>query len=66
MKDYADWIPAAVGCHWTKGDYTISTYIRGKESGYALYRHREGEIGRYETFEGAAMAADFYRLERGV
>lgn len=60
------WTPAAVGCHWMRGEYSISTYRlyadkRGTvlldQGGYALYRHGAGEIGRYPTFEAAAEAA---------
>jgi len=54
-----EWTPASVGCHWSKGVYSISTYIAGDRSdvGYALYREREGEIGRYKTFDEAAENA---------
>ncbi len=96
------WTLAAVGGHWTRGKYSISTYRmaggnkrgvvtlptqadaenylralpgcagrvgkteggswavywrRVHDSGYALYRHGAGEVGRYPTFEAAAKEA---------
>lgn len=52
-----DWIPASVGCHWTRGDETISTFVQGTLSGYVLTRYRK-EVGRYPTLDAAKEAAD--------
>lgn len=34
------WIPLSVGCHWTKGDFTVSTVQQGRRTGYVLYQNR--------------------------
>lgn len=47
-----------VGCHWTRGEFTMATWRCDDESGYVLYRHGAGEVGRYPTFEAAAKAAE--------
>lgn len=61
------WTPASVGCHWNSGPYIISTRVlvlHGKpmythpESGYVLYKEREGEIGIYKTLRDAQMAVE--------
>jgi hypothetical protein len=53
------WIPARVGCHWFSedGNYTISTWLCGTESGYKLLRNRD-EIGSYPTLAEAKDAAE--------
>jgi hypothetical protein len=57
---YAGWTMAAVGCHWTRGQYAISTQQGGSEpSGYVLYRSGAGQISdRFPTFADAAAVAD--------
>lgn len=61
-----NWEPAAVGCYWNAGEFTISTcvtYIQGKavlaypSSGYVLTQNRE-ERGIYKTLEAAQRAAE--------
>jgi len=60
----SDWTQASVGCHWTRGNYTISTFreYRGGgqfgTGGYVLVRHAGHEIGRFPTFEAAEAEAD--------
>jgi hypothetical protein len=55
-----------VGCHWhhAKVNAAVSTYTRGKESGYVAY-YACKELGHVATFERAvrlvnnAIALDF-------
>jgi hypothetical protein len=53
------WSKARVGEHWSSnvGNFTISTYGVGIESGFELKRTRE-PIGRYQTWSDAAAAAE--------
>lgn len=52
-----EWIPAAVGCHWTRGPYTISTVVGGNEpSGYVVYLNHQQVGPRYPTFADAAAS----------
>jgi hypothetical protein len=58
------WTPAKVGCHWSAGDFSASTYSMGgpfpqpfPQSGYSLFRERR-EIGRYPTLKEAQLAAE--------
>ncbi len=60
------WVPAAIGCYWSAGDFTIGTcvqYENGKpiltfpKSHYLLTRNRD-EIGRYKTLKAAKRAAE--------
>lgn len=51
------WLPAKVGCHWSRGDYSISTYSRGREWGYAVY-HLSDEPQYFATWAEAEAAAD--------
>jgi hypothetical protein len=37
----AGWKPWAVGCHWTRGEYTVSTTVCGNRSGYVLVKDRK-------------------------
>lgn len=58
----SDWVKAAVGCYWIRGEYAIATVSGGDESsGYLLFLlpSRDGRPGqqigerRYATFEAA-------------
>ncbi len=51
------WRPAKVGCHWYGGDFTISTYICGTESGYAVYHKRQRILER-KSLRTAQRAAE--------
>lgn len=35
------WLPSIVGCHWTRGDYHVSSISQGTRSGYVVTRNRE-------------------------
>jgi hypothetical protein len=69
-----NWEPAAVGCYWNAGEFTISTrvtYSQGKavltypSSGYALTQNRE-ERGIYKTLKAAQRAAEKLCREPGM
>lgn len=62
MRD--GWTPAAVGCHWTKGNHTIST-IRvenGTRSGYVVVRHPGIVLGEFVSWDEARELADKDRV----
>jgi len=54
-----EWIPAKVGCHWSSGEFYISTCSipDNKESHYRLLWNRE-EYGLYKTLRTAQRAAE--------
>jgi len=62
VLDAADrdgWTPASVGCHWTRGAYTISTQAGGgTPSGYALFRDASQIGDRFASFAAAAAEAE--------
>lgn len=33
--------PAAHGCHWTRGEFAVSTIRTDAQHGYTVYRNRE-------------------------
>lgn len=64
LFDQLVWTPARVGCHWTRGAYTISTESGGGQpSGYVLYRDRQQIGGRYPSFDAAATASIGHELQ---
>lgn len=56
------WLPAAVGCYWSAGEYSIATYAQGQLSGYSLHFQRS-EIGDYPTLKAAHEAAELHRSQ---
>jgi proteasome lid subunit RPN8/RPN11 len=57
------WTPAAVGCYWYRGPYTIATIAQGNRSGYALsyYTGRErgaAELATFVSWDEAVRLAD--------
>ncbi len=52
------WVPAKVGCHWTRGDYTISTISQGTRSGYIVVRHPGQELASFVSWHEAELIAD--------
>lgn len=57
------YIQAAHGCHWTRGEYAISTVQEGSKSGYAVYRNRVC-LGTLLSLEHVFVATDRRRTER--
>lgn len=55
------WQAARIGCHWSRGRHTISTYSQGDASGYALY-HLPDEPQYFATWAEAEQAADRRRV----
>lgn len=59
-----DWTQADVGCHWTRGEYTISTASGGgMPSGYVVYWRRQligDQRARFRTFGDAETAAQLH------
>ncbi len=55
-REFQGWTQQRVGCHWDRGDFTISTRTMGKSSGYVVYHNRE-EIAFAPTFAEAAAHA---------
>lgn len=53
------WIPAAVGCHWQRGDYFVSTVSTGDGSrhGYRLTRNRR-TLGEFITWDEVERLAE--------
>lgn len=57
-----DWVLAAVGCYWSCGTYSISTYRAKGNAGYSLwYIHKE--IGEYPTLTEAKQAAEDHQIK---
>lgn len=59
-RETRGWVLAAVGCYWTRGEYTISTIATGDGSrrGYAVYRHGHGCLGEFLTWDEAERLAE--------
>ena len=51
------WQPASVGCHWTRGEFTASTIVCGRDSGYVLIRDRE-TIAEFISWQEVEQLAD--------
>ena len=57
-REARGWQPWGVGCHWSRGEHTISTYRQGQDSGYVVTRRGGYELGRAPTFEEAERLAE--------
>lgn len=57
------WLPAAVGCHWTRGEFHISTIAQGDRHGYCVVRDRI-VLAEFVTWEQAEALAE-RRVKRG-
>lgn len=57
QRERDGWIPASVGCHWTKGAYTISTISRGNRHGYAVY-HNRVQLGAFLSWDEAVALTE--------
>lgn len=58
-REQDGWIPAKVGCYWTRDGYTIGTIAMGdnSKSGYTLTRNRV-QLAEFVTWEQAVAMAD--------
>lgn len=57
-RESRGWKPWSVGCHWSRGDYSISTITQGDRSGYVLYRTGGHVIAEFVTWDEAERLAD--------
>ena len=57
-REQNGWQPANVGCHWTRGEFTASTIVCGRESGYVLTRNHQ------ETIETIAEFISWQEVEQ--
>jgi len=60
------WTASRVGCHWTKGPYTISTISQGPRYGYAVYLQGVGCLASFVTWNDARSIADNDANKTGV
>lgn len=60
---YDGWTKLAVGCHWTRGPFTVSTTRMGdgSRSGYLLVKDRQ-VIGEYLTWAEVARIVAAYEV----
>lgn len=51
------WRSAAVGCHWTRGEFHVSTAMCGERSGYTLVRNFE-RLAEFVSWDEIERLAD--------
>jgi hypothetical protein len=65
---FAGWTQASVGCHWTRGEFAVSTTQQGRRSGYVVYRNREmlAEFVSWAEVEAITRPVDFAALQASI